>query len=116
MRERKLAERVLAEESGPVETATVHAANWFGSRGRFPLPMVIVRNLSLAAVLSPVESAKMDIEHLPEALFVLESIAGEIESDAGTDGTPRTQEIILRSGFDNQFRLFHATMMPHVGC
>src|SRR2546428_14058034 len=25
----------------PVETATVHAASWFGSRGRLPLPMVI---------------------------------------------------------------------------
>ena len=25
----------------PVETATVHGASWFGSRGRLPLPMVI---------------------------------------------------------------------------
>jgi hypothetical protein len=25
----------------PVETATVHAASWFGSRGRLPLPMLI---------------------------------------------------------------------------
>jgi hypothetical protein len=32
--------RSLSSGSGPVDTATVQAANWFGSRGRLPLPMV----------------------------------------------------------------------------
>jgi hypothetical protein len=51
----------------------------------------------------------MDIEHLPQAFLVFERIAGEIESNAGADGAPCTQEIVIRGRFDNQFGLVHAS-------
>jgi hypothetical protein len=57
----------------------------------------------------------MDIEHTPQELFLLQVVTSQVEAHRRTERTSARKKLIIRFGFDDQFHLAHAIMMPHSG-
>jgi hypothetical protein len=59
---------------------------------------------------------EMNVKHRPQELLLFKSVAHEIETDVRARRASPAQEVVIGTGFYDQFRLFHATMMPQAGC